>query len=78
MISGATNAECVAATQSYLDLISLGTSSISVSPAVLDDTVQDVTVTVSVTMDGSNGYALPTFFFGKTLSSTITLAREVN
>jgi hypothetical protein len=77
MIAGATNAECVAATQTYLDVIDVNTSAINVTPAVLDDSAKDLTVTVSVTMDGSNGYIFPTFFLGKTLSSTITLTREV-
>lgn len=78
MIAGATNAECVASAQTYLDIIGVGTSGINVTPAVLDDSVKNVTVTVDVTMDGSNGYVFPTFFLGKTLRSTITLAREVH
>lgn len=77
MISGATNAECVAAAQSYLDMIGIGTSTITVTPAVLDDAAKDVTVTVGVTLDGTNGYIFPKFFLGKTVTSTITLPREL-
>lgn len=78
IVPGATNAECVAAAQSYLDSVGIDVSTVVALPAVIDDSVTDITVTVSVDMNSVNAYVTPMFFAGKTLSSSITLPREVN
>jgi Flp pilus assembly protein TadG len=78
IVPGAINAECVAAAQSYLDSVGIDSSTVVALPAVIDDSVTDVTVTVSVNMNSVNAYVTPMFFAGKTLTSSITLPREVN
>ncbi len=78
MVPGATNLECTAAAQAYLDLIGIQNSTVTTLPNTIDDNTTDVTVTVSVPMDIQNGYVFPTYFIGDTLGASITLPREVH
>ena len=75
IVPGATNAECVAATQSLLDIVGIQQSTIVVTPSNLDNATT-ISVSVTAPLDGANGYVFPNFFLGRTISSSITLERE--
>ena len=76
IVSGATNGECSAAASAYLQITGIHDATVNVTPPILDNTVTEVTVAITVPMNLQNGYIFPRFFLGKTLASSITLSRE--
>lgn len=75
IVPGATNAECISATQSLLSTVGIAQSDIMVTPANLSN-ADAVTVAVTAPLSGTNGYVFPNFFLGKSITSSITLERE--
>ena len=78
IVPGATAAECINAAQTYLNDVGIQTSTIVTTPSVIQDTTEQITVTVTVPMTAANGYMAPIIFAGKSLSSAITLPRELS
>jgi Flp pilus assembly protein TadG len=75
IIPGATTEQCRQAAQDVLDIGRIRTSTITISPAIINDETTSVTISVSVPLDG-NGYQASAIFLGKTISRTATLNRE--
>ncbi len=76
IIPGATAAECQQAAESELAVVGFSSVDVVIDPAViLDDTTQ-VTVSVSIPLDGANGFVLPRFLYGARIDKSVTLQRE--
>lgn len=75
IVPGATADDCRAAAQLILNTVSANDAQIDVSPAVLDDDVPEVTVSIEVPMD-SNSWVTPLFFSGKKIAGSMSLRRE--
>lgn len=75
IIPGGTATE--ASNQATAVLASLGVNSatVNITPAVLSSTTRDVTVRVTVPLDG-NSYGPTKFFAGKTITRELTMRRE--
>lgn len=75
IIPGGTAASANSAAQQFLNANAIGTSTITVTPSVIDDTTETVTVNIAVSLDKS-GWIAPIFTHGKTVSRSCTLTRE--
>jgi len=75
IIPGATAEQCRLAAQSVLNIGRIRTSTLTVSPTIIDENTKTVSITVSVPL-GSNGYQASSVFMGKTITRTIQLNRE--
>ena len=76
IIPGATAAECQQAATRELAIVGFTSADVLVQPAViLADTTQ-VTVSVSVPLNGTNGFVLPRFLSGARIDKSVTLQRE--
>ncbi|QDU88132.1 TadE-like protein [Pirellulimonas nuda] len=77
IVPGATAEDCRAAAQGELDILGFVGGTVTVTPATISDATPEVNVTVSVPVDVRNGYVLPRFFLGSTVTRSINLQREV-
>ena len=75
MVTGATASEATAEARRILDIVRTGPADITITPPVITDETEEITVEVSVPMD-SNGWIMPYFTSGKTLYSSTTLRTE--
>ncbi len=75
IVPGATVAEVEAAAQQMLDVVSVGTSTIVVTPNPLTTAADDVTVSVSVPV-AENSWMVPKLSNGLTIQSSTTLGTE--
>lgn len=75
IVPGATVADVEAAAQQMLDVVSVGTSTIVVTPNPLTNAADDVTVTVNVPV-ADNSWMVPKFSNGLTIQSSATLGTE--
>ena len=76
IVPGATSAECLAAAMQELGVVGITDASIDVNPVVLENGTTQVTVALTVPINGTNGYMLPKFFLGKRIFKSVTLQRE--
>lgn len=76
IIPGASAEQCRLAAQAILDIGCIRTSTVTVSPTVIDNNTATVSITISVPLD-SNGYQASSVFMGKTITRTIQLNREI-
>ena len=72
---GATAAEVRRTAQSILDAVGTAGAVITVTPSNIQEKTPEVTVSIEVPCD-QNGWIFPTFFAGRTLAGSSTLARE--
>ncbi len=77
IVPGATAADCELAATELLDLVDINGGSAVVSPTTINSDTESVTVTVTVPITSANAFLTPQFFFGKTISSSVTLEREL-
>ncbi len=75
IVPGATADDCRASAQWVLDTVFIAGAEIDVSPSVIDDNTDDVTVSVTVPLN-SNSWVAPLFFNNKMVNGSITLRRE--
>ena len=75
IVPGATADDVKSATETILRAVSTTDATVTVVPGVLTPETTQVTVTVEVPFD-SNGWVVPSFFEGTTLSRSCTLSRE--
>lgn len=75
IIPGGTASSANSAAQQFLTANSIGSSTITVTPSVIDDTTSTVTVQIAVSLDKS-GWIAPIFTSGVTVSRSCTLTRE--
>lgn len=75
IIPGATADQCRMAAQSVLDIGRIRTSTVTVTPNIIDENTTTVSVTVSVPLD-PNGFQASSVFLGKTITRTMQLKRE--
>ncbi|MEO1523940.1 MAG: TadE/TadG family type IV pilus assembly protein [Planctomycetota bacterium] len=75
IVPGATRADVEARAQTVLGTIGLGSTSITITPAVIDADTTDITVSIDVPIDG-NSFVPPQFTGGNTISRTLTMQRE--
>jgi len=75
ILPGATAAECELAAQQMLDAALIKDATITVEPATIEPSTQNISVTISVPLS-SNTLPMSRFVLGTTLSQTITLRRE--
>lgn len=76
IVPGATAADCQTAAADELGLVGVKDYTVTVSPSTILTDTETISVTTNVPITLANGYMLPRFFVGKTLSKTITLPRE--
>lgn len=76
IVPGATAADCQTAAADELTLVGIKNYTVTVSPSTILTNTETISVTANVPVTLANGYILPRFFLGKTLSKTITLPRE--
>lgn len=76
ILPGATAADCQAAATRELAIIGVSDYEVAVSPTEILPSTETVSVTTRVPMTMANGYILPQFFLGRTITKTITLPRE--
>jgi Flp pilus assembly protein TadG len=77
IVPGATSAECEAAASGLLNLVQIAGGTAVASPSSIGPETESVTVTVTVPITSANSFVTPQFYFGKTISATVTLPREV-
>lgn len=75
IIPGGTASAATSAAQQFLTANSIGSSTITVTPSVIDDTTSTVTVNIAVKLDKS-GWIAPIFTSGISVSRSCTLTRE--
>jgi hypothetical protein len=75
VVPGATAADCRNAAQAVLNSVSTNDAEIDVEPAVLNDDVAEVTVSVEVPIN-SNSWVVPFFFQDRVITSSMTLRKE--
>ena len=75
MVPGATAAEAISEANVILRSVGTTGSTVTVSPAVLDPSVNEITVTVEVPLD-QNGWITPHFTSGKTIVRQSRLKTE--
>jgi len=75
IVPGATAANCRASAQAVLNVISVGGSTITVTPAAITKNTPEVTVAVTVPIN-NNSWVAPFFFRDRVISSSMTLKRE--
>ena len=75
IVPGATADDCRASAQAVLNSISALGATVNVSPSVITNDTDQVTVAVTVPVN-NNSWVLPVFFADKTISSSMTLRRE--
>ena len=76
IVPGATSSDARTAAQDLLNMLRINDSTVTISPATIDDTTESVTVTVATPMSIANHYVTPKFFLGDTLTASITLPCE--
>ena len=76
IISGATAAQCIQASQEVLKVAKINQFSIFVSPPKITESTEKISVKVSVPLD-DNLYFAPKFFKGKTIERTMVINREL-
>ncbi len=74
-IPGATSAEICAKAQEVLDILAIKNVVIVVTPNIITDSTEKVTVSISVDL-GQNLYAASQILSGKTIEKSCTLTRE--
>lgn len=75
IIPGGTHAEVREETQRILSTIGLTTYTLDVTPAVIDDDVDEVTIELTVPLD-VNTFVPADYFLGKQVTRTLTMRRE--
>ncbi len=75
MVPGATAAEAITEANRILSVIGVRGATVTVNPAVLDDSAAQVTVSVSIPIS-QNSLIIPTFTGGMNLQSQSTLRTE--
>ncbi len=78
IIPGATAAECKQTAESELAAVGFSSTNVTISPAVILTDTSQVTVNVSVPLNGANGFVLPRFLVGAHISKSVTLQREAS
>lgn len=76
IIPGATATDCKNEAQAILNIARINNPTITIAPSPLTNRADSVTVTIDVPLD-SNGYVIPKYFLGSTLTRSVTLAREL-
>jgi hypothetical protein len=74
-VPGATAAACEDSAQVVLNSIGANGAEIDVTPAVITDESENVTVAITVPIN-ENSWVMPFFFDGKSVSGSMTLRRE--
>ena len=77
IIPGATSAECETAAMQLFNIVQISGGSAVASPSTIQPNTTSVTVTVTVPITSANSFVTPQFFLGKTITSSVTLPREV-
>ena len=75
IVPGATASDVESVTDSILNTSRISGYTVTLTPSVIDSSTDEVTVSVSVPLDG-NGYVVPKFFSGKTVDRSVTFKRE--
>jgi Flp pilus assembly protein TadG len=75
IVPGATAAHCRASAQAVLNVISVGGSTITVTPSVITKDSPQVTVAITVPVN-SNSWVFPVFFRDRQIAGSMTLRRE--
>jgi Flp pilus assembly protein TadG len=75
IVPGATAANCRTSAQAVLTSISAAGATINVTPTVITKDTPEVTVAVTVPVNG-NSWVFPVFFEGRSIASSMTLKRE--
>lgn len=76
IIPGATAAECKAAAENELAAVGFSSADVVIDPAVITEATSQVTVDVTVPMNGDNGFMIPRFLKGAKIKKSVTLQRE--
>ena len=76
IVPGATSQECLDAAMAELNVVGITDATIEVNPVVMSNGTTQVTVNLTVPVNGENGYMTPRFFLGKRIFKTVTLQRE--
>ncbi len=75
IVPGATADDCRNAAQAVLNSVLVSNAQVTVTPSVITQNTSEVTVSISVPING-NSWIVPFFFDGKTISNSMTLRRE--
>lgn len=76
IVPGATTEDCLQKAQSELAIVGINQATIEIDPAEITDDTDQVSVSVEVPLDGSNGFILPGFLTGNRVEKSVTLQRE--
>ena len=76
IVPGASAATARAAAQDLINILRINDSTIVVTPSIIDQNTEEVTVTVTAPMSRANHYITPQFFLGETLTASVTLSCE--
>lgn len=75
IVPGATVDDVTASAQLVLNSVLTHNPTISVTPSVITADTSQVSVDISIPLD-DNAWVIPTFFAGRTVNASLTLARE--
>lgn len=76
IVPGANAANAKQAAQDLIDILRIKDSTIVITPSIINQNTEEVTVTVTAPMSVANNYITPQFFLGKTLTASVTLSCE--
>ena len=76
MIPGATAQDCIDAANELLDIIGIQNATVTIDPASITPTTEEVEVTVTIPL-ADNSLPMSKFVLGTTMSQTAQLPREV-
>ena len=75
IVPGATSGACKSTAESILDVL-VKNSTVTVEPASIDVSTDEVTVSATVALTAENGFGLTGLFKNSSLTKSITLQRE--
>lgn len=76
IIPGAVAADASSAAMRELGIAGISEATVQLDPPVINDAVDQVTVSLTVPLGGRNGYTMAKIFLGKELTKSVTLQRE--
>lgn len=75
IIPGASASDVKSVAEETLEIANIDTHTVTVTPSVITANTDEVTVTISIPIS-TNGYVMPGFFGGKSISQSLTFTRE--
>lgn len=77
IVPGATAEECLEKAHNELAIVGIRSATVEIDPSEITSATDEVSVSVEVPLNSSNGFILPGFLNGKKVEKSVTLKREL-